>query len=125
MIPMLKYLESNQHKKTEYTKTEKARHIGELSELLEKRKKQSEADGDHKDLIGRTLRNSFMKKILVGHEQLVCSDWEKEIEKSSRYKKPFLMNKSEVGLDPENTFVLPLFLKPGKNNFFIFTENGE
>jgi len=25
--------------------------------------------------------------------------------------------------DPYNTFVLPIFLKPGKQNFFVFSEN--
>lgn len=29
-----------------------------------------------------------------------------------------------MDLDPKNTFVLPILLKPGKNNFFIFTDNG-
>ena len=66
-----------------------------------------------------------MQKILTNYEKQLCSEWESIIQRTGRYKRPFLMNQGLVHLDPENTFVLPLLLKPGKNNFFIFTDDGK
>lgn len=38
---------------------------------------------------------------------------------------PVIINHDLIDLDPMNVYVLPIVLKPGKHNFFIFTnENG-
>lgn len=41
-----------------------------------------------------------------------------EIRLKQKYKKPYLINFRKV-LNPKTTFVLPIFLRPGRNHFII------
>lgn len=44
----------------------------------------------------------------------------KDPRKYIRYGHPLFINKEKV-VDPENTFILPMFIKPGRTHFILRT----
>jgi hypothetical protein len=69
------------------------------------------------DAIAEIRAEFFSKKKRQWMVELL-RNWTVKVKGSLRYKKPFFINMGKV-IDPENTYVLPIFLKPGRNHFFI------
>ena len=69
-----------------------------------------EVIAEYRDEIFKKKRREWMVELL--------RNWTAKVKGSLRYKKPCFVNMGKV-IDPESTYVLPIFLKPGRNHFFI------
>ena len=65
-----------------------------------------------------SVKLKVLKMLKVRYEWQLCQDWQKNVNRNCRYDYPQILNKEKV--NPEHAFVLPMFLKPGRNNFFVF-----
>jgi len=126
MMPLYQYLEIYQPKKPDLEKVYQEEIKNTLSKKMKTAEDEAEKKGKPMSSFGANLIKSGFEKaikheIVEGYKKKLCSNWQSIISRYNRYEKPSVINKNLV-TDPYNTYVMPIFLKPGKQNFFIFTE---
>ena len=64
------------------------------------------------------IRTRVKQEYTLRWENKILENWMEEIRLKQKFKKPYLINFRKV-LNPKTTFVLPIFLRLGRNHFII------
>lgn len=89
-----------------------------LDRQVRRRKKELEDPNDQKALA--ELREQIVIEKKVKWELDLVKKWEEKVIKVSQQERPFLINMTKV-IDPIRSFILPVFLKPGRCHMVIRT----
>ena len=65
----------------------------------------------------KALKQEYIKMRLLNTRRIMTNNL--------RYKKPTMLNIDHLDFEDENIWCLPLFLKPGKNDFIVRTRRDE
>lgn len=63
-------------------------------------------------------RNNKKNDLLEDHKRNLYDNHKEILRKKLVYKNPNLINYDLMD-DPDNTYVLPIFIRPGRNHFFV------
>ena len=77
----------------------------------------------------RTIYDKLQKVLLAelreDYVRNTLNAWEQILKKNKGNGKLAVINKDLMHMDLNQVFLVPLILKPGKQNFFVFTEESE
>lgn len=113
MVPFLNYIEQIDKDKPDFlAKLKKDHKISQKAQSLQ------DLTGEELEAFEKEL-HEYRKKIRDGH-------WERLLQKNLKYKKPAILNLDPRELErPQRLYVLPLYIKSGKQNMLIKAQDLE